>query len=74
MTLLPETIYVLALPGGQWEQRYTLTDRAYTTAQMQAYGKACREAAFKESAQICDAYHGTSLGPADCAKEIRSMK
>ena len=47
---LPTTIYVLANPGGRWEQGYTLIDSAYTEEQMQAYGQACRAAALEEAA------------------------
>jgi hypothetical protein len=72
MSLLPlpkKIILHTQLPDHYWYGDVV----GHTDAAMQAYGQQCRDAALKESAQICDAYHGTALTPSDCANEIRRM-
>ncbi len=55
-------------------------DDSYTAEQMQAYGKACREAALEEAAQVCShkaAAKQLYLNEShylECADAIRSLK
>ena len=47
---------------------------AYTEEQMLDYGKAERERALEEAAQLCDAYASCEVIAEKCADAIRALK
>jgi len=57
--------------GTMWDalNKATGDEIAYLTAQ----NELCRKQALEEAAKICDSYHCTAFGPADCAEKIRNL-